>query len=50
MPGFDQLNDIPEERRAALLGRIRALPFGIPAIGPGSGDRVAASAARATCG
>jgi hypothetical protein len=34
MPGFDQLNDIPEERRAALLREIRALRAREGLVGP----------------
>jgi hypothetical protein len=48
MPGFDQLNDIPEERRAALLGRIRALQEreGLPAAAPGEASQPTVTAAR----
>ena len=35
MPGFDQLNEIPEERRAALLRQIQALRAREGLTGPG---------------
>jgi len=48
MPGFDQLNDIPQERRAALLRKIRALQEreGLPSAAPGEASRPASTAIR----
>jgi len=45
MPGFDQLSDIPEERRAVLLSKIRALQErdGLPGAAPGEADQAAAT-------